>query len=44
MVWLGFWGILNNGKCDFGIIGEGIEFDVEVDMGIYFCFFEGCVF
>lgn len=41
MARLGFRGILNNGKRDLGIIGEGIEPDAEADMGTYLRFLEG---
>jgi putative ABC transport system permease protein len=38
---LTFSGTLNNGKRDLGIIGEGIEADVESDIGTYLHFVEG---
>jgi putative ABC transport system permease protein len=41
MARLGFRGVLNNGKRDLGIIGEGIEPDAEADMGTYLHFVEG---
>lgn len=41
MARLGFRGVLNNGKRDLGIIGEGIEPDTEADMGTYLHFIEG---
>ena len=41
MARLGFRGILNNGKRDLGIIGEGIEPDAEANMGTYLRFLEG---
>ena len=36
-----FSGILNNGKRDFGIIGEGVEPDAESALGTYMKFVEG---
>lgn len=41
MARLGFSGVLNNGKRDLGIIGEGIEPDTEADIGTYLQFVEG---
>ncbi len=41
MARLGFSGLLNNGKRDLGIIGEGIEPDAEADVGTYLEFVEG---
>lgn len=41
MARLGFSGILNNGKRDLGIIGEGIEADTEAEVGTYLQFVEG---
>lgn len=41
MARLGFSGILNNGKRDLGIIGEGIEPDAEASIGTYMQFIEG---
>lgn len=41
MARLGFSGVLNNGKRDLGIIGEGIEADTEADVGTYLQFVEG---
>lgn len=38
---LTFSGTLNNGKRDLGIIGEGIEPDIESDIGTYLRFVEG---
>lgn len=35
MARIGFTGVLNNGKRDLGIIGEGIEPDAEVRMGTH---------
>lgn len=41
MARLGFSGMLNNGKRDLGIIGEGIEPDAEASIGTYMQFIEG---
>jgi putative ABC transport system permease protein len=41
MARLGFSGILNNGRRDLGIIGEGIEPDAEAEMGTYLRYIEG---
>lgn len=41
MARLGFSGVINNGKRDLGIIGEGIEPDAEADVGTYLQFVEG---
>lgn len=41
MARLGFTGVLNNGKRDLGIIGEGIEPDAEAGIGTYMQFIEG---
>jgi putative ABC transport system permease protein len=41
MARLGFSGLLNNGKRDLGIIGEGVEPDAEADLGTYLQFVEG---
>ncbi|MDP3439759.1 MAG: FtsX-like permease family protein [Azonexus sp.] len=41
MARLGFSGLVNNGKRDLGIIGEGIEPDAEADVGTYLQFVEG---
>ena len=41
MARLGFTGMLNNGKRDLGIIGEGIEPDAEAKMGTFMHFVEG---
>lgn len=38
---LGFSGVLNNGKRDLGIIGEGIEPDAEAEIGTYLQYIEG---
>lgn len=38
---LGFTGVINNGKRDLGIIGEGIEPDSEAGLGTYLQFIEG---
>jgi putative ABC transport system permease protein len=38
---LGFSGVLNNGKRDLGIVGEGIEPDAEATLGTYLQFIEG---
>jgi putative ABC transport system permease protein len=38
---LAFSGMLNNGKRDLGIIGEGIEPDAEAGIGTYMQFIEG---
>ncbi len=38
---LGFSGVLNNGKRDLGIVGEGIEPDAEAALGTYLQFIEG---
>ncbi|PKO27326.1 MAG: ABC transporter permease [Betaproteobacteria bacterium HGW-Betaproteobacteria-5] len=38
---LTFSGTINNGKRDLGIIGEGIEPDIESDIGTYLHFVEG---
>ena len=41
MARLGFSGVLNNGKRDLGIVGEGIEPDAETTLGTYLQFIEG---
>lgn len=41
MTRLGFSGVLNNGKRDLGIIGEGIEANAETSLGTYLQFIEG---
>ena len=41
MARLGFSGVVNNGKRDLGIIGEGIEPDAEADVGTYLQYLEG---
>ena len=41
MTRLGFSGVVNNGKRDLGIIGEGIEPDAENSIGTYLQFVEG---
>ena len=41
MARLAFSGMLNNGKRDLGIIGEGIEPDAEAGIGTYMQFVEG---
>ncbi|UCV01917.1 ABC transporter permease [Dechloromonas denitrificans] len=41
MARLGFSGVLNNGKRDLGIVGEGIEPDAESTLGTYLQFIEG---
>lgn len=41
MARLGFSGVVNNGKRDLGIIGEGVEPDAESDVGTYLRFVEG---
>ena len=41
MARLGFTGMLNNGKRDLGVIGEGIEPDAEAKMGTFMHFVEG---
>jgi putative ABC transport system permease protein len=41
MARLGFSGVLNNGKRDLGIIGEGIEPDAEAKIGTFMQFVEG---
>ncbi|KAB2926235.1 MAG: ABC transporter permease [Dechloromonas sp.] len=41
MARLGFSGILNNGRRDLGIIGEGIEPEAESDIGTYLRYVEG---
>ncbi len=41
MARLGFSGVVNNGKRDLGIIGEGIEPDAEADLGTYLQYIEG---
>lgn len=41
MARLGFSGVINNGKRDLGIIGEGVEPDAEADVGTYLQFIEG---
>ncbi len=38
---LGFSGVLNNGRRDLGILGEGIEPNIEAEMGTYMRFVEG---
>lgn len=41
MARLGFRGLLNNGRRDLGIIGEGVEPDAEAELGTYLHFVEG---
>lgn len=41
MARLGFSGVLNNGRRDLGIIGEGVEADAEADIATYMHFVEG---
>lgn len=41
MTRLGFTGVINNGKRDLGIIGEGIEPDAEAEFATYMHFVEG---
>ena len=41
MARLGFRGVLNNGRRDLGIVGEGIEPVAEAKMGTYLRFVEG---
>lgn len=41
MARLGFSGMLNNGKRDLGIIGEGIEPNAEADIATFMRFLEG---
>ncbi|WP_228273737.1 ABC transporter permease [Rhodocyclus tenuis] len=41
MARLGFRGLLNNGRRDLGIIGEGVEPDAEAQMGTYLHFVAG---
>lgn len=41
MARLGFNGVLNNGKRDLGIIGEGIEPNAEAEIGTFMQFVEG---
>lgn len=41
MARLGFSGVINNGKRDLGIIGEGIEPDAEAKIATYMHFIEG---
>lgn len=41
MARLAFSGMLNNGKRDLGIIGEGVEPDAEAGIGTYMQFVEG---
>jgi putative ABC transport system permease protein len=41
MARLSFSGILNNGRRDLGIIGEGIEPNAEADIGTYLRYIEG---
>lgn len=41
MARLGFRGVLNNGRRDLGIIGEGVEPDSEASIGTYLRFVEG---
>ena len=38
---LGFAGVINNGKRDLGIIGEGVEPDSEAKLGTYLRYIEG---
>ncbi|MBK8401718.1 MAG: ABC transporter permease [Propionivibrio sp.] len=38
---LGFTGMINNGKRDLGIVGEGVEPDVEAKLGTYMRYIEG---
>lgn len=41
MARLGFSGVVNNGKRDLGIVGEGVEPDAETEVGTYLQFIEG---
>ena len=41
MARLGFSGVLNNGKRDLGILGEGVEPDAEARLGSYLHYVEG---
>jgi putative ABC transport system permease protein len=41
MARLGFSGVLNNGRRDLGIIGEGVEADAETGIATYMHFVEG---
>jgi putative ABC transport system permease protein len=38
---IGFAGVINNGKRDLGIIGEGVEPSGEADLGTYLRYIEG---
>ncbi len=38
---LSFTGVINNGKRDLGIIGEGVEPDAEAELGTYLRYVEG---
>ena len=38
---LGFTGVINNGKRDLGIIGEGVEPSAEAELGTYLQYVEG---
>ena len=38
---LGFMGVINNGKRDLGVIGEGVEPDAEAKLGSYLRYVEG---
>ena len=38
---LGFTGMINNGKRDLGIVGEGVEPDAEAKLGTYMRYIEG---
>lgn len=38
---LGFAGMINNGKRDLGIVGEGVEPDAEAKLGTYMRYIEG---
>jgi putative ABC transport system permease protein len=41
MARLGFGGVVNNGRRDLGIVGEGIEPTAEADLGTFMRFVEG---
>lgn len=41
LVRLGFTGVINNGKRDLGIIGEGVEPSAEAKLGTYLRYIEG---
>lgn len=38
---LGFTGVINNGKRDLGIVGEGVEASAEAKLGTYLKYIEG---